>query len=285
MPAVWLFLFLPSCSLYAQLRLPTGVVGALSLAQQEALRPARNSMPQPVTGRELETQASSVAADQTPAQPPAGLAQAPASGEAAQANTVSQGRQSHRILGIFPNFSSVDADIKLPPQTAREKFWIATENSFDYSAFILAGFQAGVAQASDAYPEFQHGGKAFGRYYWHAFADQTVGNYVVGAIFPAVTREDTRYYTLFHGGFWRRATYAFSRIVVTRKDDGSRTFNYSEILGNGATAAITPNYYPSRERNWNEYGQRWATTVAMDGVFNILQEFWPNIRRKILGRQ
>jgi hypothetical protein len=262
--AVWLFLFLPS-ALCAQLRMPAGVVGALSLAQQEALRPARNSMPQPVTGREPETQASSPAAGQT--------------------NTVSRGRQSHRILGIFPNFSSVDADIKLPPQTAREKFWIATENSFDYSAFILAGFQAGVAQASDAYPEFQHGGKAFGRYYWHAFADQTVGNYVVGAIFPAVTREDTRYYTLFHGGFWRRATYAFSRIVVTRKDDGSKTFNYSEILGNGATAAITPNYYPSRERNWNEYGQRWATTVAMDGVFNILQEFWPDIRRKIFGRQ
>ncbi len=32
---------------------------------------------------------------------------------------------------------------------------------------------------------------------------------------PAMTHEDTRFYTLGRGGFLKRATYALSRVVVT----------------------------------------------------------------------
>ncbi len=190
-----------------------------------------------------------------------------------------------RILGIIPNFQAVSVDTYLPPLSVKQKFWIATQNSFDYSAFISVGIQSGVEQVTNTYPEFRQGAAGFGRYYWHTFADQAVGNYVVGAIFPSITHEDSRFYILNRGGFWHRASYAFSRIVITRNDEGARTFNYSEIVGNASVAAISPLYYPSQERNWNEYGERWATAVIMDGVFNLLQEFWPDINHKILRRR
>ena len=54
--------------------------------------------------------------------------------------------------------------------------------------------------ATVQYPEFHQGAAGDGRYYWHSFVDQTVGNYFTEAIVPTLTHEDPRYYTLGHGG-------------------------------------------------------------------------------------
>ena len=202
-------------------------------------------------------------------------------GQTGQPDDGSQGKQTQRILGVVPNFQAVSADIHLAPLDLKQKFWLATKNSFDYSSFLFVGIQAGVEEATNTYPEFHHGAAAFGRYYWHTFADQALGNYLTGAIFPAITREDPRYYTLYHGGFWRRTEYAMSRIVITRNDAGDSTFNFSEILGNGTATAVGGYYYPSQERGGaGETLERWATQLLTDAVGNVFEEFWPDINHK-----
>jgi hypothetical protein len=185
-------------------------------------------------------------------------------------------KQSKRILWIFPNYRAVSANTQLPPLSLKEKFWLATQDSFDYSSFISAGIIAGVSQGNKSYPEFGQGA-----YYWHAMADQAVGNYLTEAIVPAATHEDPRYYTLGHGGFIKRTGYAVSRLFITRTDSGGRTINLSEIVGNGAGAGISDLYYPSRERTWTKTGQKWVTQIALDGVFNIVKEFWPDINHAV----
>jgi hypothetical protein len=198
-----------------------------------------------------------------------------------QKDDAGEAKQSKRILWIFPNYRAVSTNTQLPRLSLREKFWLATQDSFDYSSFVSSGIISGVSQARNSYPEFGNGGKAFGRYYWHAVADQAVGNYMTEAIVPALTHEDPRYYTLGHGGFLKRTGYAVSRLLVTRTDSGHPTFNISEIVGNGAGAGISDTYYPARERTWTKTGQKWLTQIALDGVFNILKEFWPDINRAI----
>jgi hypothetical protein len=189
----------------------------------------------------------------------------------------SEGKQPKRILWVIPNYRSVSANTQLPPLAFKEKFWLATQDSFDYSSFILAGALAGIGQAKNSTPEFHQGAAGYGRYYWHSFADQAVGNYFTEAIVPAATRQDPRYYTLGHGGFFRRTGYAVSRLLITKTDSGGRGFNFSEIIGNGAGAGVSDLYYPAAERTWTKTGQKWLTQVAVDGVFNILKEFWPDI--------
>jgi hypothetical protein len=191
------------------------------------------------------------------------------------------GRQSKRILWVFPNYRAVSANVELPRLTLKNKFWLATQDSFDYSAFVSAGMFSGVSEANKSYPEFGQGAKGYGRYYWHAMADQAVGNYLTEAVVPSITHEDPRYYTLGHGGFLKRTGYAVSRLLVTRTDAGGRTFNLSEIIGNGAGAGVSDTYYPARERTWTKTGQKWVTQIALDGVFNILKEFWPDINQAI----
>jgi hypothetical protein len=190
-------------------------------------------------------------------------------------------KQSKRILWIFPNYRAVSADTQLPPLSLGSKFWLASQDSFDYSSFVTVGFIAGMGQARNSTREFGQGGKGYGRYYWHAVADQAVGNYLTEAILPAVTHEDPRYYTLGHGGFLKRTGYAFSRLLITRTDSGGRTFNFSEIVGNGAAAGISNLYYPSRERTWTKTGQKWVAQIGLDSAFNILKEFWPDVNRAI----
>jgi hypothetical protein len=90
-------------------------------------------------------------------------------------------------------------------------------------------------------------------------------------------------YTLRHGGFFKRTGYAVSRLFITRTDVGGRTFNFSEIVGNGVGAGISDAYYPARERTWTKTYQKWTTQIALDGVFNIVKEFWPDINHSYIS--
>lgn len=203
----------------------------------------------------------------------------------AASSETSEGKQSKRILWIIPNYRSVSADALLPRLSLKGKFWLATQDSFDYSSFVVAGMLAGIDQVKNSTPQFHQGAAGYGRYYWHSFADQALGNYLTEAIVPAATREDPRYYTRGHGGLFRRSGYAISRLVITRNDVGGRTFNFSEIVGNGAGSGISNLYYPAPERTWTKTQQKWLTQVALDGLFNILKEFWPDIDRVIFRGQ
>jgi hypothetical protein len=192
-----------------------------------------------------------------------------------------EGQQTKRILGIFPNFRSVSANVQLPPQTVNEKFITATHDSFDYSSIFIPAVVAGYSQATNATPEFHQGAAGYGRYFWHTYLDQTSENYFVEFIVPVITHEDTRYYTLGSGGFWKRTGYSLSRVVITRNDAGHETFNISEIVGAGAAASVSNLYYPSGERTFNNTASRWGLNVGIDAVTFCAHEFWPDINHAL----
>lgn len=192
-------------------------------------------------------------------------------------------KQTKRILGIIPNYRAVSANTPLPPITVKEKFWLATQDSFDYSNFIFVGILSGISMAGKSEPSFNQGAAGYGRYYWHTFVDVGVGNYMTEAIVPVITREDPRYYTLGHGGFVKRTGYSLSRLFITRANYGEmhNTFNFSELVGNGAAAGISNTYYPKNTNAFVKTYQRWGTQIAFDGFGNFLKEFWPEINRTV----
>jgi hypothetical protein len=208
-------------------------------------------------------------------------ASTPSSSASASTANADEAQQTKRILWIIPNFRAVSAGVKLPPQTVKEKFKTGALDSFDYSSFIFVGIQAGISQGSNAYPAFRQGAAGYGRYYWHTFADQTDENLWVEGILPVVLHQDSRYYTLGHGGFIKRGMYAVSRTVITRTDSGKETVNASEIVGAGAAAGISSLYYPTQYRTWTKVGQRWLTNVLLDFGTFAAKEFWPDVNRAI----
>jgi len=139
---------------------------------------------------------------------------------------------------------------------------------------------AGIAMANKSEPSFGQGAGGYGIYYAHAYADGFIENFMVEAIVPTLTKQDPRYYTLGHGGFFKRSGYAVSRLFVTRRDSGGPTLNFSEIVGAGAAAGISNAYYPPGN-TWVKTYQRWGSQVLQDGLGNLLKEFWPDIDRAI----
>jgi hypothetical protein len=198
-----------------------------------------------------------------------------------QPTTDQSGTQTKRILGIFPNFRAVSANTHLPPQSVKDKFVTATQDSFDYSSIFIPAAAAGINQATNATPEFRQGAAGYGRYFWHDFVDQASENYMVEFIVPAITREDNRYYTLGSGGFLKRAGYSLSRAVITRNDAGHDTFNISEVVGAGAAAGISNLYYPQPERTLNNTLDKWVTNVGIDAGTFLFHEFWPDVNKAL----
>lgn len=191
------------------------------------------------------------------------------------------GKQPKRILGIIPNYRAVSADTQLPPLSFKGELWLATQDTFDYSDFIFVGMLAGIELAGKSQPTFGQGAEGYGKYYWHTFVDGAIENYMTEAIVPVVTKEDPRYYTMGKGGFFKRTGYAVSRLFITRTNSGSSTFNFSEVVGAGAAAVIGNAYYPSQNNQWVKTYQRWGTQLGLDGAFNVLKEFWPDLSRAI----
>jgi hypothetical protein len=198
----------------------------------------------------------------------------------------SQGKQTKRMFGVVPNFAAVSANTQLPPLSTREKFSLAAHDSVtDYSSYTWAGILAAQAMALNSDPELGSGFAGYGRYYWRTFTDGVSGTFFTEAIVPAITHEDPRYYTLGKGGFFRRTGYAISRAFVCKTDSGGTTFNLSEVVGNGLEAGLSNAYYPPQERGLSQTAVNWGTQMESAVLNHVFQEFWPDIRRKILRQK
>jgi hypothetical protein len=184
-----------------------------------------------------------------------------------------------RIFGVLPNYRTAEMTAEYRPITARQKFTIATRDSFDWPVYFVSGAFAALYQMENQNPSFGQGLKGYAHRYVTSYGDQAIGNMMTEAIVPTLLREDPRYFLKSQGGTWKRIGYAASRVMVTRTDAGGSRFNFSEWLGNGATAAIGNLYYP-QARGASDTFQRAYTQIATDAFSNVLKEFWPDIKRR-----
>ena len=192
--------------------------------------------------------------------------------------------QPKRILGVMPNYRAVSAGAIPPPPTPKQAFKIATQNTFDYSSFVFVGITSLMAEGTDAHPQLGEGITGYGRYYWRGFLDKAAGNYLVIFALPTVFHEDERYYAMGEGGFWKRAIYAASRILITPDYHGHNTFNASEVFGRGISQAVSAAYYPSQDRTGGALAVKYGWAMGRDALTNVFREFWPDITTHVLHR-
>ena len=187
------------------------------------------------------------------------------------------------VFGVLPNFRTVNASEVKGPLTTHQKFVIASKDSFDYPLLLLAGGLAGIGQWGDQHPSFGQGMSGYGKRLVTSYADQALGNLMTEGFFPAALHEDPRYYRRGTGSMWSRAGYSFSRIFLTHTDSGALRFNYSEWIGNSVAVGISNAYYPDG-RAAGSNALKLVEQCSLDGVSQVLKEFWPDIRQKFFER-
>jgi hypothetical protein len=190
----------------------------------------------------------------------------------------------NHIFWVIPNYRSDENPAEIKPLTSGAKFKLALDDTFDPSAFLVAGVFAGVSMAQDQYSSFGPGAQGFGKYYLGAFADQAIGNIMTEGLFPIALHQDPRYFVKESGGFWRRTGYAISREAITRGDDGRNHLNTSELAGNAVAAGISNLYYPAANRSFGNTANKWGEQIGLDTFFNVAKEFWPDVRHKLFGQ-
>ena len=203
----------------------------------------------------------------------------PAEAKPAPAPDLTSG-PDHRILGVLPNYRTVDGTIPFQTISAKYKLTIASKDSFDWPNYIVGGVFAGIYQAEDSHPNLGQGIAGFGRYYGTSYADQVICNMLTEGFMPILFHQDPRYFRKVHGSVMGRTAYSVSRVFITKTDSGRTMFNFSEVLGNTAGASISSLYYTGEQR-FSDVAMRAATQTATDALSQVLKEFWPDIKRHL----
>jgi hypothetical protein len=186
--------------------------------------------------------------------------------------------EDKRVLGVLPNYRTAELNSVGHTLTPAQKLTIATKDSFDYPLVLLGAAYAGLYQLENTHPEFGQGLAGYARRLGTSYCDQVVGNMMTEGVFPILLKQDPRYFRMAEGSKTSRTFYALSRIFVSRTDSGNKTFNYSEVLGNGVAAGIGLSYYPDN-RDLPDYVQNWGIQLATDATSQVLKEFWPDVKR------
>jgi hypothetical protein len=190
-----------------------------------------------------------------------------------------------RVLGVLPNYRTINETGTYTPISAKGKLIIASKDSFDYPLVLLSGAFAGISQLENSSPSFGQGVKGFAHRLATNYADQAIGNMMTEGFMPALLHEDPRYRRLgaSRGSVKYRAWYAATRIFVTRTDSGGTRFNYSEWVGNSIGTAVSNAYYPDN-RTWGDNATKLITQCGTDALSQVLKEFWPDIKHKFFHK-
>jgi hypothetical protein len=157
--------------------------------------------------------------------------------------------EHQRILGVLPNFYVSYLHGNAQPLTSRQKFKLALVVSRDPLTFMTTAVNAGIEQAQGDLAGYGPGYSGYAQRYAAAYGDKLSATFLGSAIFPSLFHQDPRYFYNGHGSVIHRALYAISTVVICKGDNGHWQPNYSNVLGNVGSGAISSLYYPNSAKH------------------------------------
>ncbi|MBI3670972.1 MAG: hypothetical protein HY237_14475 [Acidobacteria bacterium] len=164
---------------------------------------------------------------------------------------------------------------------AGEKLMLFVQDTAEPVTFVIAGFQAGLNQAQNNDAPFGQGGAGFGKRYGAALADQASDNFFGIFFYPAIFREDPRYFRMGHGSGGKRSVHAIRHTFLAHSDSGQTMFNFSEWLGTASSVSLGNLYHPDNPRGFGHAAKWTGINIGIDMGFDVLREFLPDISRKL----
>ena len=180
--------------------------------------------------------------------------------------------EKQRLVGVIPNFyTSYVYDAA--PLTTKQKFSLAVRGTFDPVSLLGVGLAAGMEQASNTYAGYGQGFAGYSKRYAAKFADGRSSDFLTHAVFPSLLHQDPRYYYQGTGSIKSRLAHAVASAFVTRNDSGLTQPNYSYVLGDMCSGALSNLYYPRANRGVSLVFTNAALGLAGRIGTNILREF------------
>ena len=183
-------------------------------------------------------------------------------------------QETQRLLGVVPNYYVSYVPDAVPLNT-RQKFQLGWKFVVNPFSFGMAGFIAGVEQANNSFSGYGQGAQGYAKRFGATYADFVSGTFFGNVIFPALLKQDPRYFYKGTGSKKSRFLYAVANAVICKGDNGHWQPNYSSVLGSLAAGGLSNLYYPASNRNG--VGLTFENTLIGIGgsaAAGVIQEFF-----------
>ena len=168
----------------------------------------------------------------------------------------------------------IPAGATAQPLTAHDKVVAGAKDLYSLTNFAAMFVSAGYEHALNSQPNYGTDKGAFGQRLGAAAIRESSQTFFQEIVAAPLLHEDPRYYQKgpqFNPA--RRTIYAVTRTFITRNDSGKPTINGATLLGYAAAAALTPAYYPSSNRNFQDVASVYGGSIGAAALGNFLQEF------------
>jgi hypothetical protein len=190
-------------------------------------------------------------------------------------SNLSEPQRQERTWRSLPDAPSVQ------PLTQAEKFQAFVDEARSPLILGAVGVNAGVMRETEL-EHFTPGPQpSFTALYQVALIQKESSAFFGKYLYPSLLKQDPRYYPSTSDSFMGRATYAASRIFITRDDSGKRRLNTSYFLGVLTSVAIATAYRPYWAGSTSAALNNFGTTIGSDAGINVLHEFGPGVRQMV----
>jgi hypothetical protein len=162
----------------------------------------------------------------------------------------------------------------------RDRFGIYTRAFVKPDSVLGPMFGAAVNQARNEPPEWGQGAQGFGVRFASGYGRMLISRTIRFGV-AAADHEDPRFIPSGEMGFWRRLTSATVHVFVVPTDRGTELPAFSRLAGIYGAAFISNAWYPLSRANTSHAFARGSTALSATVGWNVLREFWPDIKRHI----
>lgn len=180
--------------------------------------------------------------------------------------------EKQRLIGVVPNFY-VSYVPDAAPLTSKQKFSLATRDTFDWTRLIGVSIGAGIQQANNSFSGYGQGAAGYGKRWGALFANGRTSDFFDHYVYASIFHQDPRYFYQGTGTTKSRLYHALSYAFVARSDSGKTMPNYSYLLGDLTSGAISNAYYPSSNRGAGLVFTNAGIGLAGRMVQGLAQEF------------
>jgi hypothetical protein len=184
------------------------------------------------------------------------------------------------VLPVSAQLFEESSDLSLP-LNAQGKTARMLNVTFQPSGAIGSFIGAGFAQLRNDPEEWGQGFKGFSHRFASLYGRRATANTIALGLDVAM-KTDPRYDRCECKSFKPRLGHAILRTFRTRKDSGGEVVNVPLLTGYFGAAAIANQWNPDRLKTGGEIVQTATIDIGFGAGLNVIREFWPDVRKRIL---
>jgi hypothetical protein len=159
------------------------------------------------------------------------------------------------------------------PLAPHQKFEIAARSIANPTLVLRAGFVTGFDEVANVGPDYGRGGGAAAELFGYNATNLATTYFFSEGLMPVVFHQDPRYFRKGSGTVQSCAWWGARSEFVGFSDKGQPMPNYSVMLGDLMSTALSASYLPPRNVSAGETFEGYGIKLASTWGFNILHEY------------